>query len=438
MFERIILRKIPTIHESHPNQFVYKPRTSCEHAYFVANEAVNYYRAGSTSMHIVSLDASKAFDKLWRDGLFFKLKDSCSPMIWRILYCYYKNSKIIVSMDNQRGQVICTTEGVKQGGVLSPFLFNFFMNDLLNSCTNLKIGAFIGKNNVSILAYCDDILLLSPSAGHMEILLSKCAEYASNWKIEFNSKKSEAIVFDSVFEVEHHFKLNHLHIPNTKSLFYLGLPIGSQAFIDGFLSEKMSKVEKSMYSLRPLGCKPMHLSPLSLAFVYKQFCQSKLNYGFETINLSESKIKEFDMRQNTLVKSAVGISKFCHSKPLFDILKLSSIREIYMKHKVLFNYQLKQNTLTHSIDQYLVNYYAIGKPMRLSFYSQLDLVNRVINPNLAVRNKKEQLELIRGQFKCQNAGLLDSVQFIISSMNDQIDINSRAYLLKNLKDILRN
>ena len=100
-------------------------------------------------MHIVSLDASKAFDKLWRDGLFFKLKDSCSPMIWRILYCYYKNSKIIVSMDNQRGQVICTTEGVKQGGVLSPFLFNFFMNDLLNSCTNLKIGAFIGKNNIS-------------------------------------------------------------------------------------------------------------------------------------------------------------------------------------------------------------------------------------------------------------------------------------------------
>ena len=142
------------------------------------------------------------------------------------------------------------------------------------------------------------------------------------------------------------------------------------------------------------------------------------------------------MRQNTLVKSAVGISKFCHSKPLFDILKLSSIREIYMKHKVLFNYQLKQNTLTHSIDQYLVNYYAIGKPMRLSFYSQLELVNRVINPNLAVRNKKEQL--VRGQFKCQNAGLLDSVQFIISSMNDQIDINSRAYLLKNLKDILRN
>ena len=144
------------------------------------------------------------------------------------------------------------------------------------------------------------------------------------------------------------------------------------------------------------------------------------------------------MRQNTLVKSAIGISKFCHSKSLFDILKLSSIREIYMKHKVLFNYQLKQNTLTHSINQYLVSYYALSKPMRLSFYSQLNSVNRVINPNLAVGNKKEQLELIRGQFKCQNAGLLDSVQFIISSMNDQIDINSRAGLLKNLKDILRN
>jgi hypothetical protein len=62
----------------------------------------------------------------------------------------------------------------------------------------------------------------------------------------------------------------------------------------------------------------------------------------------------------------------------------------------------------------------------------------MINPNLEVRNKKEQLELIKGHFKCQNAGLLDSVQFIINSMNAQIDINSRADLLKNLKDILRN
>lgn len=42
------------------------------------------------------------------------------------------------------------TKGVKQGDVLYPQLFKFFINGLLKTCTSLKIGCWIGIINTFI------------------------------------------------------------------------------------------------------------------------------------------------------------------------------------------------------------------------------------------------------------------------------------------------
>ena len=81
------------------------------------------------------------------------------PLIWRILYNYYKNSFIIVKVEGLITEPFHVPEGVKQGGILSPFLFNFFLDKLLSKCQRLNIWATIGSYNTCILAYCDDLLL---------------------------------------------------------------------------------------------------------------------------------------------------------------------------------------------------------------------------------------------------------------------------------------
>ncbi|RNA10825.1 hypothetical protein BpHYR1_048848 [Brachionus plicatilis] len=66
--------------------------------------------------------------------------------LWRILYRYYEISKVIIKV-----------EGVKEGGILSLYLFNFFIDQTLSVCTDLKVGAKIGEINLFNLANCDDI-----------------------------------------------------------------------------------------------------------------------------------------------------------------------------------------------------------------------------------------------------------------------------------------
>ena len=89
----------------------------------------NYYKKNGSKIHVLSLAATKAFDKMWRDGLFYKLIGKVAQPIWRILYNYYNLSIIVVKYDGQLSEILDRTEGVKQGEVLSAYLFNFLLTN---------------------------------------------------------------------------------------------------------------------------------------------------------------------------------------------------------------------------------------------------------------------------------------------------------------------
>ncbi|CAF0857609.1 unnamed protein product [Brachionus calyciflorus] len=421
----------------HPNQFGYKKNSSCKQAHFVVNETINYYKHGGSKVHLISLDATKAFDRLWRDGLFYKLIGKIPKELWRILYLYYKNSKIKVKLNGIVSESVSTYEGVKQGGVLSPYLFNFFINNLITSCIEKNIGAKIDKFLVPIIAYCDDIILLAPSFNHCQCLLSECAEFAKTWKLEFNASKSVGVsLYKSKITFDSNFSLNGNIIPNVSGFIYLGLPIGSNEFLYDFLEKKWKSVEKSMFSLYGLGCKPKMMSPNLVSFLFKTYCQSIFRHVLDNVFISETKLKEFDKRQNLLIKQVIGLKKYSKMKELRNAIDLDSVRALYCKHKIFFLRHIEKSNVCSGIFKYLKDHYVKFDRQNTSFCKQIDFLSKKLYVDCTKYSYKISLEIIVHHFKSKNNGLTDSIKYVISMITSLMNQKNEFFYLYNGLNLL--
>lgn len=132
------------------------------------------------------------------------------------------------------------------------------MDGMIKELLNMKIGAKVGSFNMSAIAYCDDILLISSNEGHMQLLLDKCAEYSVDWKLSFNPSKSSLY---SLLKSNFKFKLSGKPISRVDGFIYLGLPVGDNNFIESTYLERMKKCERAFYSLRSIGYSPLKLHP---------------------------------------------------------------------------------------------------------------------------------------------------------------------------------
>ena len=82
-----------------------------------------------------------------------------------------------------------TQNGVKQGGILSPLLFNVYMDNLRLQLHRQSMGCSVGGTVVNHMLYADDVVLFAPSAKGLQKLLDFSHTYGCNHDIEFNPSK---------------------------------------------------------------------------------------------------------------------------------------------------------------------------------------------------------------------------------------------------------
>ena len=103
----------------------------------------------------------------------------------------YTNQLLRVNWNGQISTFFVTTNGVKQGAILSPLLFCVYMDELLLQLKRSKIGCYIGNMFCGAWGYADDISILAPSRNAMKLMLSVCENFGADYDVKFNSSKRQ-------------------------------------------------------------------------------------------------------------------------------------------------------------------------------------------------------------------------------------------------------
>ena len=123
-------------------QFGFRRGRSTVDAIFVLNSIIQKFLSKNDRLACAFVDLRKAFDSIYRNGLYFKLNRlGVNAKMLRIIRDMYTNVKACVRGCNSYSEYFECAIGLKQGEVISPLLFSLFLEDLELFCVRIQIVA---------------------------------------------------------------------------------------------------------------------------------------------------------------------------------------------------------------------------------------------------------------------------------------------------------
>ena len=132
------------------------------------------------------IDFKKAFDRVWHKGLWSVMGHfGISHEIIRIIESLYENSNSAVILNNKTGDFFHTTVGVRQGCLLSPVLFNIFLEQIMQETLhNHKSTISVGGRIINNLRFADDIDLIAGTNSELQELTNRLSEASKDYGME--------------------------------------------------------------------------------------------------------------------------------------------------------------------------------------------------------------------------------------------------------------
>ncbi|CAG4957977.1 unnamed protein product [Colias eurytheme] len=171
----------------------------------------------------VLLDIEKAFDRVWHEGLIYKILTAtqCPARLVRILHSFLSNRSFHVSVSSAISQDHAVQAGVPQGSCLSPALYSAYTDDFPSPAQ---------PTNHIVALYADDVAFVTASIWTSNAVikaqrwLDELPAYFERWRITANAKKTQAIVFGGRTPSTH-LTLAGEQIPWSSTVTYLGITI---------------------------------------------------------------------------------------------------------------------------------------------------------------------------------------------------------------------
>ena len=367
LFEYILIFLCENVCKNNDLQFGFKKGFSTALCSFTISETIQYYKNNSSNVYILFLDASKAFDRVKHTKLFNCLldKDLC-PLFIRMIAIMYIANKAKVRWGNNFSDEFKMNNGVKQGGVLSPYLFALYLDPLLDMCHKSRLGCYMGDVPANAFAYADDVAIMAPSISSLKKLIHICENYSLEYSVNFNAKKSNLVCFGN-FDIDLDIYINNEKIQVTNDCKHLGFYMKNSNHLydikDTIQNIKIrTNTICNVFQMLDWSCKRQ---------LFKSQCTSL--YGCELWDIRHKDIDQLEITWRQCSRKILNISNRTHNSLIYDLIDTKKVSTLIGERFINF---MRKGLLHENI--------------HVRFFFQNCLVNynsyRINNLNYIIRN----------------------------------------------------
>lgn len=273
---------------------------------------------------------------MWHRGLLLKLYTAGvrdSLLEWFSSYLSKRKQRVVLNNSYSNWRTI--TSGVPQGSILGPLLFLLYINDIVKEIrSNIRLFA----DDTSLYLVVEDPQSCSTI---LNTDLEKIHSWAETWLVDFNSNKTETILFSRKRNRPNHPNLimNNTVIKNVQEHKHLGIIFSNDGKWGPHISSIVSRAWKRIGILRFFKFK---LGRKSLEKMYLSFIRPLLEYSDSLWdNCSDELKRELESVQIEAARIVTGATKLCSINNLYNELKWELLSTRRRKHKLILFYKMK-------------------------------------------------------------------------------------------------
>lgn len=344
LFEQTMEGKLRTVIEPTltEEQSGFRKGRSVQDHIFTAKQIITKIHQYNEKAAFAFIDLEKAFDRTPRKRVWQNLSNrGVSPKVTRVIQSLYQKTRNYVINNNRTSEEFTTNEGLRQGGVLSPVLFNIFIDEIIRTCHQKIRGLHVGYRKLQPIfirncVFADDIIVMAGSEEELQRNLMIWNEELTNNGMKINANKTQVMLIGKDHQ-KIKIQINEQEIEQTKQFKYLGVTIDNDGRQEIDISERIEKCNKLYYTMNVNFINKREVSQKTKLTVYKTIFRPTMTYGCESWVLTQKMKLRLEATEMKYLRRVKGVS-------LRDKIRSSQIRAELVINPVTSFIEQKQLT----------------------------------------------------------------------------------------------
>ena len=315
-YEKILEKRLRAYVENNnlltPLQTGARANKGTTEAIFQILSATQHNTGNKTPTFLTLLDLSKAYDRVWRTGLWVKLHSlGIKGNLLRAIHSTYSNPSFTIKIGDHTSDTLPCENGLRQGSVLSPLLFVILFSavaDHLDSARGVPLSHALPDLHLHCQMFVDDTILLTNNEqdiGHQFRLFN---QFAQIWGSVLNIDKTMILSTENLKNHGEWLQALEMEDAPVKIARYLGLwiSLGNSTWNQHF-KKIITKAKKSFFYLHSKGLRNGHIEPNEALELFKILIIPKFTFCAEIITPSASVINKVNDFFALAAKHMLGI-----------------------------------------------------------------------------------------------------------------------------------